>query len=88
MQNLQIGNVAFLYVVTPKNNIRLVRRSSDSQHIYFGNTPYDFLVHLPKLLYLQGALDSFTFGFEFVHDIHSTRIVRLAAQEKKRGSLS
>lgn len=49
MQNLQIGNVAF----SPKNNIRLVRRSSDS-HIYFGNTPYDFLVHLLKQLYLQG----------------------------------
>lgn len=71
----------FCMSLSPKNNIRLVQRSSDS-HIYFGNTPYDFLVHLPKLLYLQGALDSFTFGFEFVHNIHSTRIVRLAAQEK------
>lgn len=35
-------------------SIRLVLRSSDSQHIYIGNTPYDFLVHLPKPLYLQG----------------------------------
>lgn len=43
----------FCMSLSPKNNIRLVRRSSDS-HIYFGNTPYDFLVHLLKQLYLQG----------------------------------
>ena len=35
-------------------SIRLVLRSTDSQQIYSGNTPYDFLVHLPKPLYLQG----------------------------------
>ena len=35
-------------------SIRLVLRSSDSQQVYNGNTPHDFMVHLPKPLYLQG----------------------------------
>lgn len=35
-------------------SIRLVLRSSDSQNVYPGNTPYDFKVHLPKPLYFQG----------------------------------
>uniref|UniRef100_A0A8W8MMJ6 Uncharacterized protein n=1 Tax=Magallana gigas TaxID=29159 RepID=A0A8W8MMJ6_MAGGI len=35
-------------------SIRLVLRSTDSQQIYSGNTSYDFVVHLPKPLYLQG----------------------------------
>ena len=29
-------------------SIRLVLRSSDSQQVYNGNTPHDFMVHLPK----------------------------------------
>ena len=34
-------------------SIRLVLRSSDSQQVYNGNTPHDFMVHLPKPLYLH-----------------------------------
>lgn len=32
----------------------MVLRSSDSQNVYPGNTPYDFKVYLPKPLYFQG----------------------------------
>lgn len=81
MQNLQIGNVAF----SPKNNIRLVRRSSDS-HIYFGNTPYDFLVHLPKQLYLQGHWTVSLLDFD-LSTIFTQQELYVWRRRKKNGDL-
>ena len=51
---LNIGKRCSAGSLSPKMSIRLVLRSSDSQQVYNGNTPHDFMVHLPKPLYLQG----------------------------------
>ena len=56
---LNSGKMCSARSLSPKMSIR----SSDSQQVYNGNTPHDFMVHLPKPLYLQGPWTVSLFEF-------------------------